>query len=162
LVFILLFYSHPSKHFKKLPKRPQKKHIEALQNTCKSSTLHEKLRNARLLRLCHSNQLQEPSHMHNLIIFLGVEVIFRITAFANARVLIKIIQCLTGHAWVQDHHLLALPTAQKLRSLNLSHCESLTANSLIYLQEMSSLTFLDLSYCRCDLSGACQKASTAA
>lgn len=51
---------------------------------------------------------------------------------------------------VQDHHLTALPTAEHLCSLNLSHCESLTANSLMFLKEMSSLTFLDLSYCRCD------------
>lgn len=49
---------------------------------------------------------------------------------------------------LQDHHLVTLPATKMLCSLNLSHCASLTANCLLYLSDMPSLTFLDLSYCR--------------
>lgn len=59
--------------------------------------------------------------------------------------------CLKQGLWLQDHHLISLPTAAKLCSLNLSHCASLTANSLMFLKNMASLTFLDLSYSRYEL-----------
>ena len=51
-------------------------------------------------------------------------------------------------ACLQDHHLLALPKAQNLCSLDLSHCASLTGNCLIYIKSMTALTSLDLSHCR--------------
>jgi hypothetical protein len=57
-----------------------------------------------------------------------------------------------GGAFLQDHHIHCLPVAGGLRSLNLSECSSLTANSLASLRHHSNLTSLDLSHCRCAAS----------